>query len=145
MLESLKNIIETLNKFLLEKEKLQKMEEGLAESHQLMALLKEAEASPANQHPLFKLPERYFALQQAQNMMIGATMSLRQKVEDCDSRLSQYKMAVHFLRNSQIRILIEKEESRSVQVFNNILIDDVKEFLQNAGQPSLIEQVSKHI
>jgi len=145
MLESLTTIIESLNSFLSEREKLQKMEEGLAESHQLMALLKEAEASPVGQHPLYKLPERYFALQQAQNMMIGATMSLRQKVEDCDLRLSQYKMAAHFLGTSQIRILIEKEESKSIQIFNDILMDDVKEFLQNAGQPTLIEQVRKHI
>lgn len=141
MLESLTNITESLNNFLSEKEKLQKMEEGLAESHQLMALVKEAEASPAGQHPLYKLPERYFALQQTQNMMIGATMSLRQKVEDCDLRLSQYEMAVHFLGNTQIRMLIDKKESRSVQVFNNLLLDDVKEFLQNAGQPILIDQV----
>lgn len=141
MLDSLTNIVEGLNGLLLEKEKLQKMEEGLAESHQLMALVKEAEASPPGQHPLYKLPERYFALQQAQNMMIGATMSLRQKVEDCDSRLSQYEMAVHFIANSQIRVLIDKEESRSMQIFNNLLLDDVKEFLQNAGQPTLVEQV----
>lgn len=141
MLESLTNILESLNRFLSEREKLQKMEEGLAESHQLMALVKEAEASPDGQHPLYKLSERYFALQQAQNMMIGATMSLRQKVEDCDSRLSQYDMAIHFLGNSQIRILIDKEESKSIQVFNNLMLDDVKEFLQNAGQPTLIEQV----
>jgi len=135
------NIMESLNTFLVEKEKLQKMEEGLAESHQLMALVKEAEASPTGQHPLYKLPERYFALQQTQNMMIGATMSLRQKVEDCDSRLSQYEMAVHFLGSSQIRMLIDQEESRSIQLFNSLLYDDVKEFLQNAGQPILIEQV----
>jgi len=141
MLESMTNIMDSLNKFLLEREKLQKMEEGLAESHQLMALVKEAEASPAGQHPLYKLPERYFALQQTQNMMIGATMSLRQKVEDCDSRLSQYEMAVNFLGSRQIRILIDQEESRSIQLFNNLLFDDVKEFLQNAGQPTLIEQV----
>lgn len=141
MLESLTNILKSLKSFLLEREKLQKMEEGLAESHQLMALVKEAEASPAGQHPLYKLPDRYFALQQAQNMMIGATMSLRQKIEDCDLRLSQYEMAAHFLGSSQIRLLIEKEESRSIQVFNNILMDDVKEFLHNAGQPTLIEQV----
>ncbi|CAI6351779.1 unnamed protein product [Macrosiphum euphorbiae] len=140
MLESMTNIMESLKKFLMEREKLQKMEEGLAESHQLMALVKEAEASPAGQHPLYKLPERYFALQQTQNMMIGATMSLRQKVEDCDSRLSQYDMAVHFLGSRQIRILIDQEESRSIQLFNNLLFDDVKEFLQNAGQPILIEQ-----
>ncbi|VVC40721.1 Hypothetical protein CINCED_3A013789 [Cinara cedri] len=143
MLESLANIIESFNKFLSEREKLQKMEEGLAESHQLMALVKEAEASPAGQHPLYKLPERYYALQQAQNMMIGATMSLRQKVEDCDSRLSQYDMAVHFLGSSQIRILIDKEKSKSIQVFNNLLLDDVKDFLQNAGQPALIEQCTQ--
>lgn len=141
MLESLSNILESLSSFLLEREKLQKMEESFAESHQLMALVKEAEASPAGQHPLYKLPERYFALQQAQNMMIGSTMSLRQKVEDCDSRLTQYEMAVHFLGSSQIRLLIEKEESKSMQVFNNLLLDDVKEFLQNAGQPTLIDQV----
>lgn len=141
MLESLSNILDSLNRFLLEREKLQKMEESFAESHQLMALVKEAEASPADQHPLYKLPERYFALQQAQSMMVGATMSLRQKVEDCDSRLSQYEMAVHFLGSTQIRLLIEKEESRSIQVFNSLLLDDVKEFLQNAGQPTLIEQV----
>jgi len=72
-------------------------------------------------------------------------MSLRQKIEDCDLRLSQYKMAAHFLGTSQIRILIEKEESRSIQIFNDILMDDVKEFLQNAGQPTLIEQVCKHL
>lgn len=141
MLESLSNIKESLNNFLTEKEKLKKMEEGLAESHQLMALVKEAEASPVGQHPLYKLPERYFALQQAQNMMIGATMSLRQKIEDCDLRLSQYEMAVHFIGNSQIRMLIDKEESRSIQVFNSLMLNDVKEFLQNAGQPTLIEQV----
>lgn len=141
MLGSLINILEGLNSFLLEREKLQKMEEGLAESHQLMALVKEAEASPSGQHPLYKLPERYFALQQAQNMMIGATMSLRQKIEDCDNRLSQYDMAVHFLGSSQIRLLIDNEESRSIQVLNNLLMDNVKEFLQNAGQPTLIEQV----
>lgn len=142
MLESLANILESLNCFLREKEKLQKIEEGLAESHQLMALVKEAEASPVGQHPLYKLPERYFALQQAQNMMIGATMSLRQKVEECDVRLSQYEMAVHFLGNTQIRMLIDKEESRSIHVFNNLMLNDVKEFLQNAGQPNLIEQVT---
>lgn len=141
MLESLTNIMESLNNFLSEKEKLQKMEEGLAESHQLMALVKEAEASPAGQHPLYKLPERYYALQQTQNIMIGATMSLRQKIEDCDSRLSQYEMSVHFLGSTQIRMLIDKKESRSVQVFNSLLLDDVKEFLQNAGQPILIDQV----
>lgn len=141
MVESLSNIMESLNSFLLERDNLQKLEEGLAESHQLMALVKEAEASPAGQHPLYKLPERYFALQQAQNIMIGATMSLRQKVEDCDSRLSQYEMALHFLGNSQIRILIEKEESKSVHLFNSLLLEDVKEFLLNAGQPILIEQV----
>lgn len=141
MLGSLINILEGLNSFLLERKKLQKMEEGLAESHQLMALVKEAEASPSGQHPLYKLPERYFALQQAQNMMIGATMSLRQKIEDCDNRLSQYDMAVHFLGSSQIRLLIDNEESRSIQVLNNLLMDNVKEFLQNAGQPTLIEQV----
>lgn len=141
MLESLTNILESLNNFLIEREKLQKVEEGLAESHQLMALVKEAEASPAGQHPLYKLPERYFALQQAQNMMIGATMSLRQKVEDCDSRLSQYEMAVHYLGTSQIRVLIDKEESISLQAYNSLLLDDVKDFLQNAGQLTLIEQV----
>lgn len=141
MLESLTNILESLNNFLIEREKLQKVEEGLAESHQLMALVKEAEASPAGQHPLYKLPERYFALQQAQNMMIGATMSLRQKVEDCDSRLSQYEMAVHYLGSSQIRVLIDKEESISLQAYNSLLLDDVKDFLQNAGQLTLIEQV----
>jgi len=141
MLESLTNILKSLNRFLLEKEKLQKMEENFAESHQLMALVKEAEASPVGQHPLYKLPERYYALQQAQNMMIGATMSLRQKVEESELRLSQYEMAVHFLGSTQIRILIDKEESRSLQIFNNLLVDDVKEFLQNAGQLTLIEQV----
>jgi len=132
--------LESLNIFLLEKGKLQNVEEGLAESHQLMALVKEAEAS-AGQHPLYELPKRYFSLQHAKNMMITATMSLRQQVEDCDSRLSQYEVAVRFLSNSQIRSLIEEEERRSIQVFNSLLFDDVKEFLQNAGQPTLIEQV----
>lgn len=140
MLKSLASILESLNRFLLEKGKLQNLEEGLAESHQLMALVKEAEAS-AGQHPLYELPKRYFSLQHAQNIMITATMSLRQQIEDCDSRLSEYEMAVHFLSNTQIRTLIEEEERRSIQVFDGLLFDDVKEFLQNAGQLTLIEQV----
>ncbi|XP_050421824.1 serine/threonine-protein kinase SMG1 [Adelges cooleyi] len=140
MLASLSSINESINNYLMVRAKLQKMEEGLAESHQLMALVKEAEASPVGQHPLYKLPERYFTLQQTQNMMIGSTMSLRQKIEDCDSRLSQYEMAMHYIAVSQIRKIIEKEDSKSRHVFNYLLQEDVKEFLQNAGQTSLIEQ-----
>ncbi|XP_050541278.1 serine/threonine-protein kinase SMG1 [Daktulosphaira vitifoliae] len=140
MEESLETVEESINNYLIEKVKLQKMEEGLAESHQLMALVKEAEASPTGQHPLYKLPERYFALQQTQSMMIGSTMSLRQKVEDCDSRLSQYEMAMHYLAASQIHLMIEKEETKLHQSYNSLLSEDVKEFLQNAGQTNLIEQ-----
>ena len=58
---------------------------------QQLEVLKAAAAHP--QHPLYTLHSRYQSRKDASDAMIKAQIGLKQKLEECDTQLAQYKVS----------------------------------------------------
>lgn len=114
-------------------------EDYLKDLHQQMALVKEAEAHGLNNHPLYTLPVRYESYRKTKEAMNTAMRDLDSLINDCELHLQTYSAAVNALGGNQfsqwVRELNANVDHESFKVF-----DLVKEFLQNAGQTSMIEQ-----
>lgn len=65
--------------------------DGLAKGSQQLEVLKAAAAHP--QHHLYSLHSRYQSRKDASDAMIKAQIGLKQKLEECDSQLSQFKVS----------------------------------------------------
>ncbi len=63
--------------------------DGLAKGSQQLEVLKAAAAHP--QHHLYSLHSRYQSRKDASDAMIKAQFGLKQKLEDCDTQMTQYK------------------------------------------------------
>ena len=66
--------------------------DSLAKSSQQLEVLKAAAAHP--QHHLYSLHTRYQSRKEASDAMIKAQIGLKQKLEECDAQLAQYKVSV---------------------------------------------------
>lgn len=124
---------QALNKIVVE------TEDYLKDLHQQMALVKEAEAHGLNNHPLYTLPSRYESYRKTKEAMNTAMRDLDSLINDCELHLQTYSTAVNAIGGNQfsqwVRELNANVDHESFKVF-----DLVKEFLQNAGQTSMIEQ-----
>lgn len=115
------------------------IEDTLQDLHQQMALVKEAEANGICKHSLYTLPTRYEAYRKTQDTIDIAKRDLNEIINQCEIHLQKYTEAIKTLESPQfVKWHMEMNVSYdqdSVRVF-----DLVKEFLQNAGQSSMITQ-----
>lgn len=132
-------MLEILKKYLNEYKKFTDVEELLQDLHQQMALVKEAEANGICKHPLYSLPTRYDSYKKTQDAINNAKKDLENIAQDCELRALRYTEALRLLDSQQFAQwsveLNSKFDMENVKVF-----DIVKEFLQNAGQSSMITQ-----
>lgn len=69
--------------------RVKKAEENLADAHQQMALVKEAEAQ-GHKHPLFNLASRCSALLKARSALNATVKILKDKTEEYDRDINNY-------------------------------------------------------
>lgn len=91
MVVELPDLALAVEKWLAGTSELKKAEDSLQECHQLMALVKEAEAH--TQHALYTLPTRYAASRSASDAASKAHAALQTKRDDCTLQLQQYKVS----------------------------------------------------
>lgn len=115
-------------------------EDHLKDLHQQLALLKEAEAHGANNHPLYTLPIRYETYRKTKEAVSTAKKDLENLINECEIHLKRYSNALKALEGPQYtQWVIELNGNPSDQEGFRVF-DLVKEFLQNAGQMMMIEQ-----
>lgn len=68
--------------------------DGLAKGSQQLEVLKAAAAHP--QHHLYSLHTRYQSRKDASDAMIKAQIGMKQKLEECDTQLAQFKVTFDF-------------------------------------------------
>nr|XP_018895690.1 PREDICTED: serine/threonine-protein kinase SMG1-like [Bemisia tabaci] len=137
LMQELKNLQACIEEWLEETRKLEKGEERLAEQHEQLALVKEAEACP--QHSLFSLPARYSSHQAATSAMEKVRTLLNEKVIDCDRHLAQYSAALSCISGPQLSQWLTEVNART-KVNDDQIFDLVSEFLQTSGQAALLSQ-----
>lgn len=116
-------------------------EDSLKDFHQQLALLKEAEAHGANNHPLYSLPGRYEIYRKTREAIATARKDLENLVNECDLHLQRYNTALKALEGPQYsKWILELSGGNSSEQEGFKVFDLVKEFLQNAGQMMMIEQ-----
>lgn len=103
-----------------------------------MALVKEAEAHGFNKHPLYTLPTRYESFRKTKEAVNSALKDLDSLINECDLHLQGYSTALKSLEVQFPRWFLELNANVDHDSFR--VFDLVKEFLQNAGQTSMIEQ-----
>ncbi|XP_026688681.1 serine/threonine-protein kinase SMG1-like [Diaphorina citri] len=112
------------------------LEAKLHERHLQNAYINEARTDP--NHAFYTLPGRYKQVMEARRCKVNVLNTLQEKIEDCDKQLTQYKQAMVCLLGEwldDVKRSGSSSLSASCQVF-----DLIKEFLQNAGQTSLVTQ-----
>lgn len=128
------NIWIALNKVVTE------TEDNLKDCHQQLALLKEAEAHGANNHPLYSLPGRYESYRKTKEAINTAKKDLENLICECEMHLQRYNAALKTLESPQLSKWIVDLNGNSSDQEGFRVFDLVKEFLQNAGQVMMIEQ-----
>lgn len=78
-----------LKEYLKVTEEMKKAEESLADAHQQMALVKEAEAQ-GHKHPLFNLASRCSMLLRARSALNATVKLLKDKIEEYDRDMNNY-------------------------------------------------------
>lgn len=89
---TINDLCSNIETWLNAEENLNKIMDGLAKGSQQLEMLKAAAAHP--QHPLYSLHSRYQSQKDASDAMINAQIGLKQKIEECDTQLAQYKVNV---------------------------------------------------
>lgn len=115
-----------------------KAEENLADAHQQMALVKEAEAQ-GHKHPLFNLASRCSVLLKARSALNTTVKMLKDRSEEYDRDINNYLTALSNIKGETLSRWVKQLSSKlhpdSFQTF-----DLVKEFLQTAGQSNMVSQ-----
>lgn len=139
LLEEIASVRVHFNSWLVLNKAIVETEDYLKDLHQQLALLKEAEAHGANNHPLYTLPNRYESYRKAKEAVTTAKKDLDGLINECELHLQRYAAAVKSLEGPQfsqwILQLSGNHDQDGFRVF-----DLVKEFLQNAGQMMMVEQ-----
>ncbi|KAI5704053.1 hypothetical protein M8J75_001535 [Diaphorina citri] len=136
LLACMQDIREALQEYLSEDSAQKKLEAKLHERHLQNAYINEARTDP--NHAFYTLPGRYKQVMEARRCKVNVLNTLQEKIEDCDKQLTQYKQAMVCLLGEwldDVKRSGSSSLSASCQVF-----DLIKEFLQNAGQTSLVTQ-----
>ncbi|KRT81293.1 hypothetical protein AMK59_5450 [Oryctes borbonicus] len=139
ILEEIPEAIELVKKYLNEYKNVTDIEELLQDLHQQMALVKEAEANGICKHPLYSLPTRYDSYKKTQDAINNAKKDLENIVKDCEMRALRYSDTLRLLEGQQFTQW-SMELNASFDMENVKVYDIVKDFLQNAGQSSMITQ-----
>lgn len=87
-----------LKEYLKKCQELKEAEEHLADAHQQMALVKEAEAQ-GHKHPLFHLASRCSVLLRAKGAHNAAMKLLKDKIEEYDKDINNYMVGRLHLRS----------------------------------------------
>ncbi|KAK6645471.1 hypothetical protein RUM43_001748 [Polyplax serrata] len=131
-------VVKHLKEYLKKLEELKEAEESLADSHQQMALVKEAEAQ-GHKHPLFHLASRCSVLLRAKGAHNATMKLLKDKIEEYDKDINNYKTALSNIKGDILSHWVKQLTSKlypdSFHTF-----DLVKEFLQTAGQSNMVAQ-----
>ncbi|XP_044735996.1 serine/threonine-protein kinase SMG1 isoform X2 [Chrysoperla carnea] len=133
-------VIKNLKKWIEEYQNVQNAEEALQDLHQQMAIVKEAEANiGTGKHSLFTLPQRYQTYKRTYEAFNLAKKNLDDKIEDCEKHTKLHVVALAAIRGPQLSQWIQ-ELNFPIDHENHLVFDLIKEFLQNAGQSSMITQ-----
>ncbi|XP_017781881.1 PREDICTED: serine/threonine-protein kinase SMG1 [Nicrophorus vespilloides] len=112
-------------------------EDLLQDLHQQMALVKEAEANGLSKHSLLTLPSRYESYRRTKDVVTHAKQDLDKIVSDCEIHLDKFMDAIKTLQTQQTQQwFLEMQTNVELKTVFSL----VKEFLQNAGQSSMISQ-----
>ncbi|XP_047110312.1 serine/threonine-protein kinase SMG1 [Schistocerca piceifrons] len=134
---ALPEVKELLLKWLEQQASMRVSCEALQDSHQLMALVKEAESQPT--HPLYSLATRHSAHRRVQDALSATRAALQERLEECDKHLTMHKNALACVHGTQIQQWLTQLNQESEKDYH-LVFDLVKEFLQNAGQSQMIVQ-----
>uniref|UniRef100_A0A8D9A0V0 non-specific serine/threonine protein kinase n=1 Tax=Cacopsylla melanoneura TaxID=428564 RepID=A0A8D9A0V0_9HEMI len=133
LLTSMQDIRDALTEYLSEDSAQKRLEAKLHERHLQNAYINEARTD--SNHAFYSLPGRYKQVIEARRCRTNVLNTLQEKIEDCDKQLTQYKQAMVCLLGQWLDDVKRSLPSSVCQVF-----DLIKEFLQNAGQNSLVSQ-----
>lgn len=122
----------------MEETKVKQSEDRLLELHQQMALIKEAEYHGRN-HSLYTLPKRFTLYQQTQGCLQNARKALEEKISEFENNSLMHSSALSKLRGPQLTQWLQ-ELNFPLDHDNHRVFDVIKDFLQNAGQTSMITQ-----
>lgn len=92
-------VVKHLKEYLEVTQEMKKAEESLADAHQQMALVKEAEAQ-GHKHPLFNLASRCSALLRARSAHNVTVKMLKDKIEEYDKDINNYLVSPVFPRKN---------------------------------------------
>lgn len=93
MINVIPKVVKHLKEYLKKCQEMKKTEERLADAHQQMALVKEAEAQ-GHKHPLFHLASRCSVLLRAKGAHNATTKLLKDKIEEFDKDISNYMVTL---------------------------------------------------
>lgn len=158
---SIREICVNTEKWLKTERNLDAVMDGLAKGSQQLEVLKAAAAHP--QHHLYSLHSRYQSRKNASEAMINAQIGLKQKLEECDKQLAQYKVIIIYsfqLCEPVFQLIILKffyqmmfyhlrgeQFSQWLSDLNNRkdykleLFDVITDFLKSTGMNQLVNQV----
>ncbi|XP_022908365.2 serine/threonine-protein kinase SMG1 [Onthophagus taurus] len=139
ILNNLPILDELLTKWLNESKTCSQVQELLQDLHQQMALVKEAEANGISKHSLYSLPNRYNKYKQAQDSIANAKKDLDSLIKDCGAKGQRYTEALLILEGQQFPQWL-MELNASFEAEHQWAFDIVKDFLQNAGQSTMLAQ-----
>ncbi|XP_052741875.1 serine/threonine-protein kinase SMG1, partial [Bicyclus anynana] len=142
LLAILPEVKQSAGKWLEENEEFKAIEAKLQMCHQQMALIKEIEAYGTNlsNHPLHAISQKYTSYKQAKNAVEDSMKALVKILNDFDTQLESFSKTNDVLNGPQLMAWVQEfsgpqEAEEEGQIFENI-----KEFLTNAGQSSMLTQ-----
>ncbi|XP_059470336.1 serine/threonine-protein kinase SMG1 isoform X2 [Neocloeon triangulifer] len=142
LLEARTHLSDKLHKWILICMEVQKIQNAVQEAHQQMSVLKEAAAVGPN-HPIFTLHERNVNYMRVEGALANVEVQLRKTLEETKTNISRIQSAVIAIKTTGEVRLWANELQAINQIESQELFDLVREFLNSAGQSSILEQCER--
>ncbi|XP_034948666.1 serine/threonine-protein kinase SMG1 isoform X2 [Chelonus insularis] len=137
MMKTLPMLSHQLAEWMETNDSLRQCQDSLQERHQQLNLVKEAQTIGKN-HSLYSVVKRYNACKKARDAHEKAKCGLQKKIEECEKQINIHNMALTVLRGPKLAKWLTEFETSSSTREDHMVFDLVKEFLQNAGQNSMV-------
>jgi serine/threonine-protein kinase SMG1 len=127
--------------WLKEDEELTTIEKKLQDCQEQMTLIKEIESFGSNlsNHPLHAISQKYSSYKQAKNAVEDSMKVLVKILKDFDSQIEDFAATTEVLNGPQLMAWVQ-EFSSTNEEDEKPIFDNIKEFLTNAGQSTMITQ-----
>lgn len=123
-----------------ENEELKSVKSRLQECHQQMTLIKEIDAYGQNlsKHPLYSISQKYASYKQAKNAVEDSKKALVKILKDFDTQIETFANTIEVINGPQLIQWVQEFAGPDEE--DQPIFDNIKEFLTNAGQSSMIAQ-----